>query len=332
MNPASSRAPTRVVSLIASSTETICALGCGDRLVGRSHECDHPAWVQRLPVVTSPKFETDGASYAIDQRVRAIVEQGLSVYRVDAAAMAALEPDLIVTQVQCEVCAVSLRDLEEACCATLASRPLVVALEPNGLEELWRDIGAVAAALGVADRGATLVEQLKHRMKAIAETASHLTARPRVALIEWIEPLMAAGNWHPDLIAMAGGVDRFGAPGVHAPWITWEALRDSDPDVVVIAPCGFNLARTADELGPLIERPGWDALRAVREGRVVIADGNAFFNRPGPRVVETLEILAEVIHPDAFAFGHQGTGWVGLAAAAALGSAGGAGAGAPSGR
>ena len=325
-------APARVVSLIASSTEMVCALGCGGRLVGRSHECDHPAWVQRFPAVTSPKFETEGASYAIDQRVRAIVEQGLSVYSVDAAALAALEPDLIVTQVQCEVCAVSLRDLEEACCATLASRPRIVALEPNGLEELWRDIGAVAAALGVPDRGAALLASLKGRMKAIAEVASRQPVRPRVVLIEWIEPLMAAGNWHPDLIAMAGGVDRFGAPGLHAPTLAWEALRDTDPDVIVIAPCGFDLARTARELQPLLERPGWDTLRAVRDGRVALADGNAFFNRPGPRVVETLEILAELLHPAAFAFGHEGAGWIGLAAAGALGSRGPAGAGAQSGR
>jgi iron complex transport system substrate-binding protein len=172
-------------------------------------------------------------------------------------------------------------------------------------------------------------------MKQIAEVASRQAVRPRVALIEWIDPLMAAGNWHPDLIAMAGGVDLFGAPGRHAPWIAWEALRDADPDVVVIAPCGFDLARTARELGPLVARPGWEGLRAVREGRVVLADGNAFFNRPGPRVVETLEILAEVLHPGAFAFGHEGSGWVGLAAAGALGSRGErgpAGAGAPSGR
>ena len=287
----------------------VCALGCGDRLVGRSHECDHPAWVRRLPAVTAPKFATDGQSYDIDQRVRAIVEQGVSVYAVDAPALAALEPDLILTQTQCEVCAVSARDLEQAACALMPSRPRIVALEPNALADLWHDFERVAAALGVEARGAATIAALRERMNLIAAHAEALRHRPRVACIEWIDPLMAAGNWTPELIALAGGMDVLGTPGAHAPRLTWEVLAAADPQVMLVTPCGFDLDRIRIEMEPLEMHPVWNALRAVRTGEVYLGDGNAFFNRPGPRVVETLEIVAEILHPDAFTFGHEGTGW-----------------------
>ena len=301
--------PHRVVSLIASSTEMVCALGCGDRLVGRSHECDHPAWVRRLPVVTAPKFATDGLSYDIDQRVRAIVEQGVSVYAVDAPVLAALAPDVILTQTQCEVCAVSARDLEEAACALMPSRPRIVALEPNALADLCRDFARVAEALGVAARGAAVIAALRERMDVIAVHAASIRHRPRVACIEWIDPLMAAGNWTPELIALAGGSDVLGTAGQHAPRLTWETLAAADPDVVLVTPCGFDLERTRLEMEPLELHAAWNALRAVRAGEVYLGDGNAYFNRPGPRVVETLEIVAEILHPHAFTFGHEGSGW-----------------------
>ena len=302
-------APRRIVSLIASSTEMVCALGCGDRLVGRSHECDHPAWVRRLPAVTSPRFATDGQSCDIDQRVRAIVEQGVSVYAVDAPALAALAPDVILTQTQCEVCAVSARDLEQAASALMPSQPRIVALEPNALADLWRDFERVAEALDVVPRGTAVIGALRERMDVIAAHASSIRHRPRVACIEWIDPLMAAGNWTPELIALAGGTDVLGTPGAHAPRLTWEALTAADPDVVLVTPCGFGLERIRIEMEPLEMHPQWNALRAVRAGEVYLGDGNAYFNRPGPRVVETLEIIAEILHPHAFTFGHEGTGW-----------------------
>jgi len=299
----------RVVSLLASSTEMIVALGRGDWLVGRSHECDHPAWVRALPAVTSPKFATDGTSRQIDERVRAILEDAISVYHVDSAALAALEPDVIVTQTQCAVCAVSPRDLAAAACDLIPSNPRIVTLEPNALADLWRDFDRVAEALDARARGVELRNELEARMHAIAIAACALP-RPSVALIEWIAPLMAAGNWHPQLIDQAGGQDPFGAPGVHAPMLEWDRLRAVDPDVVVVAPCGFDLERTRSEMGELVERDGWAQMNAVRNRRVYLADGNAYFNRPGPRVVETLEILAEILHPNRFHFGHEGSGWV----------------------
>ena len=304
----------RVVSLIASATEIVCALGFEEQLVGRSHECDFPESVKRLPVCTEPKFDVEGSSYEIDQRVKAVLQEGLSVYRVDADLLRQLRPDVIVTQSHCEVCAVSQRDVENAVSDWLGARPKVVSLAPNALADVWDSIRQVAAALGAEGRGEQLVQTLQQRMSVIAERARALPDRPTVAFVEWIDPLMAGGNWVPELIEMAGGVNLFGEAGKHSPWMTWEELRDRDPDVIFVAPCGFDLARTRREMAALTGRPGWRETRAVRGGRVYLADGNQYFNRPGPRLVESLEILAEVLHPEAFGFGHEGAGWQSLPA------------------
>ena len=299
----------RIVSLIPSSTEIVCALGFGEDLVGRSHECDFPGWVRRLPVCTSPKLPIDGTSYQIDQRVKATLAEGLSVYRVDAEALRALAPDVIVTQSQCEVCAASLRDVEQAVCEWIGSRPRIVSLEPNALDDVWRDIAAVAASLGAADRGDALVAKLRARIAAIAARARSLDQRPTVAVVEWIDPLMAAGNWMPELLDLAGATSLFGKAGEHSPWMSIDDLAARDPDWILVIPCGFDLARTRSEVSSLVARPEWPELRAVRNGHVALGDGNQFFNRPGPRLVESLEILAEIVHPGEFDFGHLGRGW-----------------------
>ena len=299
----------RIVSLIASATEIVCALGFENHLVGRSHECDFPENVKRLPVCTQPKFDPDGTSYEIDQRVKAIVQEGLSVYRVDGAKLRELEPDIIVTQSHCEVCAVSLREVERAVCAWLSTCPRLVSLAPNALADVWTSIEQVADALQVSERGGEVIGRLQERMKTLAERTRGLAAWPTVACIEWIDPLMAVGNWMPELIEMAGGVNLFGVAGAHSPWMTWEELCSADSDVLIVVPCGFDIARTRREMSLLTSKPEWPRLSAVRSGRVFLADGNQYFNRPGPRLVESLEILAEVLHPATFEFGHEGTGW-----------------------
>jgi iron complex transport system substrate-binding protein len=220
-----------------------------------------------------------------------------------------LRPEVIVTQSHCEVCAVSQRDVERAVGDWLGAQPKVVSLAPNALADVWDDVCRVADALGAPDRGAALVRGLHERMSVIADRARALSARPTVAYVEWIEPLMAGGNWMPELVEMAGGVNLFGEAGRHSPWLTWEELRRRDPDVIFVAPCGFDLARTRQEMPALTRRPDWADLRAAGTGRVYLADGNQYFNRPGPRLVESLEILAEVLHPEAFRFGHEGPGW-----------------------
>lgn len=299
----------RVVSLLSSLTETVCALGCEALLVGRSHECDYPPSILGLPQCTEPKFPTDGTSYQIDQRIKAIVQEGLSVYRVDAELLDALLPDLVLTQTQCEVCAVSLPDVQDALCRMVTSRPKILSVEPNSLADVWEGIRSVSKALEVPERGDKLIRSLQARMDAIADRAGTAKAHPRVVHVEWIDPLMTAGNWVPELAHLAGGRNLFGEAGVHSPWLDWPVLRDSDPDLLVVFPCGWDTKRAREEMVYLTARPGWSTMRAVRERRVFLADGNRFFNRPGPRLVESLEILAELYHPELFDFGHRGVDW-----------------------
>jgi iron complex transport system substrate-binding protein len=182
-------------------------------------------------------------------------------------------------------------------------------LAPNALADVWADIVRVAHALDADRAGLALVDRLQARMQGIAGQAATLPSRPTVACIEWIEPLMASGNWMPELVAMAGGVNLFGEAGKHAPWMRWEDLVQSDPDIILVLPCGFDIARTRAEMHFLTNRPEWSRLRAVQGGSVYLCDGNQYFNRPGPRLVESLEIVAEIVHPELFDFGHRGTGW-----------------------
>ncbi len=303
----------RIASLLASATEIVTALGFREAMVARSHECDHPEGVRALPAVTETKIRLDAPSAVIDKEVKALIEHGLSVYKVDAYRLRALAPDIIVTQTQCEVCAVGPKDLDEALARWTGRRPAIVSLAPTALDDVWADIRRVAEALDAPARGERLLADLSQRMAAIATQAAALKARPTVASIEWIEPLMAAGNWMPELVAMAGGRNLFGEAGKHSPWLAWEAIAAADPDVILVLPCGFDIPRTRAEMGPLLARPGWRDLKAVREGRVHLMDGNQYFNRPGPRLAESLEILAEVLHPSTFRFGHEGRGWVRLA-------------------
>jgi iron complex transport system substrate-binding protein len=300
----------RIVSLIASATEIVCALGFADQLVGRSHECDYPPAVKSLPRLTSPKFSVEGASDEIDRLVKAGAQAALSVYHVDAAALEELRPTHIITQTQCEVCAVSLKDVEAAVCAMVSTRPQIVSLEPNALADVWQDIRRVAVALDATERAEALISTLQQRMEEIRRRAEMLSSRPRIACVEWIEPLMAAGNWMPELVEMAGGVNLFGEAGKHSPWMTWEALVAKDPDVLFVSPCGFDIAHTVTEMRWLRDKIEWDQLNAVQAGRVYVADGNQYFHRPGPRLMESLEILAEMLHPNEFRFGHEGAGWI----------------------
>jgi iron complex transport system substrate-binding protein len=300
----------RIISLIASATEIVCALGFEDQLVGRSHECDYPPSIRQLPVCTSPKFNVEGTSYEIDQRVKAILQDALSVYRVDASLLDKLQPTHIVTQSQCEVCAVSLKDVEAAVCELTSSNPVIVSLEPNALADVWADIVRVGKSLDAEARAADLVSRLQDGMDSIVEKANGLQNRPTVACIEWIDPLMAAGNWMPELVEMAGGINLFGEAGKHSPWMTWEELASANPAVILVIPCGFDIDRTLEEMHLLADKPEWERLNAVQHARVFVADGNQYFNRPGPRLLESLEIVAELLHPESFSFGHENSGWL----------------------
>jgi iron complex transport system substrate-binding protein len=299
----------RIVSLISSATEIVHALGQTPNQVGRSHECDFPADIAALPVCTKPTIDIFADSREIDRSVKDRVRNALSVYEVFDDVLERLQPTHIITQTQCEVCAVSLRDVERSVASRLASQPKIVSLTPNSLADVWDDIRRVAGAIGIAEHGETVVAALQAHMCAIAEKARAAKERPRVALIEWIEPLMATGNWMPELVEMAGGVNLLGERDKHSGYISWEAIAASDPDVIIVCPCGFDMARTESEMYWLTRRPEWRTMRAARNGRVYLADGNQYFNRPGPRLVETLQILAEVLHPKVFAPALEGAGW-----------------------
>jgi iron complex transport system substrate-binding protein len=299
----------RIVSLIASATEIVHALGLGAYQVGRSHECDFPDEVRALPVCTTPSFPVTGDSAEIDRQVKQRLANALSVYQVFQDVLERLQPTHIVTQTQCRVCAVTLEDVERALTGSISSRPKLIALEPNALDDIWKGIGQVASACGIASEGDEVVSTLRHRIARISTQAFQEGHRPRVACIEWHEPLMAAGNWVPELMELANAENLFGKAGLHSPWMSWDELVAADPDVIISLPCGFDLKRTREEMYWLTGRPGWSELRAVRSGEVYLADGNQYMNRPGPRIVESLQILAEILHPDVFEAKLKGSGW-----------------------
>ena len=293
----------RIVSLLPSATEIVCALGAQDDLVGISHECDFPPAIRDRPVLTRSRIDSTQTSRAIDTAVRAVFGGALSIYDVDADRLAELAPDVIVTQDLCEVCAVSLDDVRAAV-ARLAHRDdiAIVTLRPTRLSDMLGDLERVAAALGLAPRGAAVRADLERRIAEITEIARRAdrppAARPRVVSLEWIDPLMLGGTWMPELIELAGGQPIGAAAGQPAPTITPDELAALAPDVVVIKPCGFTLPRTLEER-PVIERHV--VAPCAGRARVYATDGNAYFNRPGPRLVESLEIMAACIDPDRFA-------------------------------
>lgn len=287
----------------------MCELGFAQQLVGRSHECDFPQSVQRLPVCTSAKIDPGASSKAIDDEVNSLLRSSLSIYDIHERRLRDLKPEVILTQAQCEVCAVSLADVELALADWVDGRPRVVSVAPRRLSEVWESMFEIAEALDAQEEGRAMVKRLKLRTVDVIEKTCMVKRRPSVACIEWIEPLMAAGNWIPDLVELAGGESLFGESGKHSPWLSWEAVREHDPEIMIVMPCGFDIPRTLREMPTLAGNADWDKLRAVKSGRVYVVDGNQYFNRPGPRLTDSLEILAEIIHPDRFKPRHAGTGW-----------------------
>jgi iron complex transport system substrate-binding protein len=294
-----SGAALRVVSLLPSATEMVCAVGAAERLIGISHECDFPADIRDRPVLTRSKIDASGSSREIDRAVRGALVSALSVYDVDAEKLAQLRPDLVVTQDLCEVCAVSSEDVQSAL-ARLTHRESirVVSLRPTRLADMFDDLQRVADALELTARGVTARDDLERRVRSISERAARMTSRPRVVSIEWIEPLMLGGTWMPELITLAGGEPVGVRAGEAAPTLSSDELATLSPDVVLIKPCGFDIERSLRERS-VIAREIVEAVGA--RARVYLSDGNAFFNRPGPRLIESLEILAACIHPREFA-------------------------------
>lgn len=291
----------RIASLLPSATEIICALGARELLVGVSHECDFPAGVDALPALTRAKVDPNAPSATIDQAVRRLVSDGLSVYEIETERLAAAAPDVIVTQEQCEVCAVSYEEVVSATQEVLGQDVQVVSLKPNQLDDVLEDIARVAEAIGRVAEGADRLTSLRERIDKVRTRAAMARYKPRVACIEWLDPLMVAGNWIPEMVAFAGGRYEAVAPGEHSPAWTWEQLLEAQPEVIIVMPCGFDLDQTRSELKALTDQPRWHELQAVRDGRAYAVDGNAYLNRPGPRIVDSIELLGGLIQPGYFA-------------------------------
>ena len=301
----------RVLSLLSSTTEIIYALGCGDRLVGRSHECDYPEKVSELPICTIPKFNVDGTSREVDDEVKSLVQSALSIYYINEKLLKELKPDIIFTQSQCEVCAVSVSDVENALKNITGLSSRVISVEPNSVEDIFNDILTIAEILNVRKKGKELVESIKAKIDN-TEKIVYQKSSPSVAAIEWIDPLMVAGNWVPQLIRVAGGKNLFGEAGKHSPWMKYNDLVEQDPEIIIVMPCGYDIKKSLIEIKTLESKKGWGSLKAVRNRNVYITDGNQFFNRPGPRIIESLEILLEIIHSDFSESKHIDSGWIKL--------------------
>jgi iron complex transport system substrate-binding protein len=300
----------KIISLLPAATEIICALGLENQLAGRSHECDYPSTVKNLPVCSSAKFLPGSSSSEIDRQVREILSESLSIYKIDKELLRSIAPDIIITQAQCEVCAVSLKDVELSLSNLLEKDCQVISLQPQGLSDIYSDIEKLANQLGVATTGAYLLELFEERINIIHHKLKFITEKPKVACIEWLSPLMIAGNWTPEIIEIAGGVPVLTEKGTHSAYVSFEEIQKEDPDIIVLMPCGFPVDRTLQEISIMLELPGWSALRAVQQNRIYITDGNQYFNRSGPRITDSIEIMAEIINPKQFFFGYEGEGWI----------------------
>ncbi|TBR61638.1 cobalamin-binding protein [Mastigocladus laminosus UU774] len=300
----------RIISLIPSGTEILAILGLTDAVVGRSHECDYPPEIQDRPICTQARLKTNVSSGEINDEVNKLIQSALSIYEIKTDILERLQPTHIVTQDQCDVCAVSLSEVEKAVAELTQATPQIVSLQPNFLRDVWADIERVANIFQVD--ALKVLENLEARVKIVVQKTQGLSQTeklPKVACIEWTDPLMIAGNWIPELVTFAGGEPLFSVTGHAATQLKWENLIANNPDIIVFMPCGFDLNRTRQDTELLTKRPEWQNLRANQTGRVYITDGNSYFNRPGPRLVDSLEIMAEILHPEIFEYGYKGKSW-----------------------
>ena len=297
----------RIVSLIPSGTEIVCALGYNENLVGISHECDFPLEIRHLPVCTKPRLNVDTSSLEIDNSVKSLLQNSLSIYATNENVLKELKPDLIITQSQCDVCAVSLSDVELVL-KKIGLDSKVISLQPQKLSDIWEDINFLAKSLGVAKKGLILTNQIKDEIENLKYSYNSKSS-PTIACVEWINPLMFAGNWVPEMVEIAGGTNLFGRIGMHSDWSTYDMLFKKDPEKIILMPCGFNIKKTIEEIGAMTNIPNWKNLKAVKTDNVFITDGNQYFNRPGPRILDSIKILIEIVSNQKTDFGYKVKGW-----------------------
>ncbi|MDX1642088.1 MAG: cobalamin-binding protein [Balneolaceae bacterium] len=301
----------RIVSLLPSATEIIYELGLQKNLVGRSHECENPPSVKSLPAVTDSSVKNTGKSSEIDQNIKSLLENGLSIFKVKPEVLSELNPDIIFTQDHCEVCAISLDDVKSAVARYCSKNTKVVSLSPANLSEVFKSLHTIGEALDAEQKANELAEELRTRLDIIRNTVIGEPVK-RVVCIEWIKPLITGGNWIPELLEIAGGEYLLSEPGKHSPWIEWRDIVNEDPDTILVMPCGYTIEQTLEEIHLLTKNINWNGLKAVQNDEVYILDGNRYFNRPGPGLFESTRILGEILHPDLFKPVHHKDGWIRL--------------------
>ncbi|MAJ44138.1 MAG: cobalamin-binding protein [Candidatus Marinimicrobia bacterium] len=300
-----------IISLLASTTEILCALGLKEKIVGISHECDNPIDILDLPRISKPNININNSSKDINTSVENSVFNKLPIYNLDMELLKTLKPKIIFTQDMCNVCAVSQKDLNNYFSHVSNSDVEVISYSPNSLTEILKEIKFIGEKLDCEFGVNALLTDLKIRLKTFKQE-NQKEKKPSVAFIEWIEPIYFGGNWIPELINYAGGKYIFGEPGVHSSIISFDEIVSSDPDYILIAPCGFNIDKTLEELEPFLKRPEWRFLKAVRNNNVYVLDGNKYFNRPGMGIITSVEIIAEIIHSEKFIYQFENIAWVRL--------------------
>ena len=300
----------RIVSLLPSCTEIICKLGYKENLVGISHECDYPNSISGLPVLTKARLSSKGTSIEINQSVTDLLQRGLSVYDVDASLLKSLSPDIIVTQAQCEACAVSLDQVKDIVSNWTLNKTEIISLEPNTLNEVWLGFDIIAKTMNTPESSSILKSEINERFKLLKDKLKGTEQKPTVLCIEWIEPIMVAANWVPELVGLAGGRNVLSVSRSDSNFCSWDEIKQTNPDIIIMMPCGFGIKRTLEDMHYLQNRKGWQELKAVKENKVFVVDGNQYFNRPGPRLIDSSEILAEVIHPEYFERKYPEDAWI----------------------
>ena len=297
----------RIVSLISSATEIINSLQCIDNLVGISHECDHPGSIKKLPICSEPRFDINGKSIEVDQSIKSLLQEALSIYRVKEDTIGKLKPDIIITQSQCDVCAVNIKDVRSALEQTIGINPKIISLSPACLEDVWNDILELGIALEKESKAKEVIKNIKSDISIISKKNKNKDP-VSVGCIEWIEPLMFAGNWVPEIVEIAGGKSFFGVAGKHSNWSKYEELYQYDPDKIIFMPCGYDMNKTKVELTNLIHDVRWQSLKAVKTDDVYLTDGNQYFNRPGPRLLDSMKIMDDIIN-NSNVYNFKNYGW-----------------------
>ena len=300
---------TKIITLIPSATEIISFLGLDSQLVGVSHECDFPEKVKNLKKLTKTDIKTNVSSYNIHLQIEKILENSLSVYKVDENSLKYLNPAVIITQDQCNVCAVDLSQVKKVTSSYLNKEVDIISLQPKSFTDIFENIEYVAKKLNVFN--ALNKNKINKLFRRISDVRLKKKSLKKVICIEWCNPLMAAGNWIPDMVKIAGGNELFGINNKNSHWIDFKSVRDFNPEVIIFMPCGYNLLQTQKDVNTLFENnANWKNLSAYKNKKLYLVDGNQYFNRPGPRIVDSLEILAEIFNPDVFNYGYKGSGWI----------------------